>query len=75
RQSFAKSSGWVLLITFSLLRLLGATFELVAMDHPTKQVITSEIVCISICLSPLTLMSLRVYYFISYLVTHCSSLI
>jgi hypothetical protein len=67
RHGFAKSSGWVLLITFSLLRLIGAIFEIVAIDHPTKQVITGAIVCISIGLSPLALMSLglmrRVYVF------------
>ncbi|RFU26909.1 hypothetical protein B7463_g9421, partial [Scytalidium lignicola] len=55
---FAKSSGWVLLITFSLLRLIGAILEIVGIDHPTKQVITGAIVCISIGLSPLTLMCL-----------------
>jgi hypothetical protein len=67
RQGFGKGSGWVLLITFSLLRLIGAILEIVSVDHPTKQVITGAIVCISIGLSPLTLMCLglmqRVYVF------------
>ena len=58
RHGFAKSSGWVLLITFSLLRLIGAIFEIISVDKPTKPVITGAIVCISIGLSPLTLMAL-----------------
>ncbi|KUJ17132.1 uncharacterized protein LY89DRAFT_669548 [Mollisia scopiformis] len=57
RHGFGKSSGWVL-VTFSLLRLIGAIFEIIAVDHPTKQVVTGAIVCISIGLSPLALMSL-----------------
>lgn len=70
RHGFAKSSGWILLITFSLLRLTSAIFELIAVDHPSTQVITGAIVCISIGLSPLTLMCLgfmrRMYVLIFY---------
>ncbi|KAF4628256.1 hypothetical protein G7Y89_g9902 [Cudoniella acicularis] len=58
RHGFAKSSGWVLLITFSLLRLVGAVLEIVAISNPTKQVVTGAMVCTSIGLSPLTLMCL-----------------
>lgn len=55
RHGFSKSSGWVLLITFSLLRLIGAILEIVAFDKPSQSVITGAIVCISIGISPLTL--------------------
>ena len=67
RHGFAKSSGWVLLITFSLCRLIGAICQLVAISHPSKGVYAAAIVCISIGLSPLTLICLglltRVYAF------------
>lgn len=69
RHGFAKSSGWVLLITFSLCRLIGAICQLIAISHPSTGVYTAAIVCISIGLSPLTLICLglltRVYVFLS----------
>lgn len=58
RHGFAKSSGWVLLITFSICRLVGAICQLIAISHPSTGVYTASIVCISIGLSPLALVCL-----------------
>ncbi|KAF6235122.1 hypothetical protein HO173_006749 [Letharia columbiana] len=58
RHGFAKSSGWVLLISFSICRLVGAICQLIAISHPSTGVYTAAIVCISIGLSPLTLICL-----------------
>ncbi|CZR60777.1 uncharacterized protein PAC_10673 [Phialocephala subalpina] len=58
RHGFSKSSGWVLLITFSLLHLIGAILEIISIEHPSKSVITGALVCISIGISSLTLICL-----------------
>jgi len=58
RHGFSKSSGWFFLITFSIIRLLGAIFWLVYISYPSVGVITTAIICTSIGLSPLTLLCL-----------------
>jgi len=58
RHGFKRSSGWVLLVTFSALRLAGAISQLVTINSPTNvHAITAAIICDSIGLSPLTLLS------------------
>jgi len=65
RHGFAKSSGWVFLITLAILRMIGSICELISIDHPSKGVTTTAFICISIGLSPLTLLCMgflgRVY--------------
>ena len=65
RHGFAKSSGWVFLMTLAVLRLIGASCELIAIDHNSKGVQETAFICISIGLSPLTLLCMgllaRVY--------------
>ncbi len=59
RHGFKKSSGWVLLVTFSALRIAGAISQLVTINSPGNvSAITAALICDSIGLSPLTLLSL-----------------
>jgi hypothetical protein len=70
RHGFAKSSDWVLFITFALLRLVGASCQLAAIMNPSIGIVIVARICPSIGLSPLTLLCLglltRVFASLSY---------
>lgn len=58
RHGFSKSSGFIFLITFSLLRIIACIFRFIAISNPSRQVITAEIICTTIGMAPLTLVCL-----------------
>ena len=57
RHGFRKASGWVLLITFSLLRLAGAICSLIAIDHSSTGLVIAVIICSVMGIAPLTLVT------------------
>jgi hypothetical protein len=60
RHGFGRSSGWIFMITFSILRIVGAIFAILVdtSDSPSQSIITGEIICQSVGLAPLTLILL-----------------
>lgn len=59
RHGFGRSSGWFFLIVFSLVRIIGACFELATISNPTNvSLYTGLAILDSIGLSPLELTSL-----------------
>ena len=64
-QGFARSSSWLHVISFTLLRIIGAICELIAMSKPSEGVVITAVVCSFIGLAPLVLLCLgllaRVY--------------
>jgi hypothetical protein len=58
RHGFSRSSGWVILITFSLLRILGASFQLATINYPGRAAYGGALICQSIGLSPLTVLNI-----------------
>lgn len=61
RHGFRRSEGWVILLTFSILRLLGASFQLASINHPTDSVYGGALICEGIGLVPLTLLNLALF--------------
>lgn len=65
RHGFSRSSGWLILLTFSILRLLASAFQLATINYPSRSVYGGALICQSIGLSPLTVLNLgllsRVY--------------
>ncbi|KAK2846310.1 hypothetical protein FQN49_005852 [Arthroderma sp. PD_2] len=55
RHGFSKSAGWYFLVTFSLIRTVGACLELATIANPTKGLFTAAAVCSSVGLSSLIL--------------------
>ncbi|TPX14764.1 uncharacterized protein E0L32_005159 [Thyridium curvatum] len=58
RHGFSRKSGWLILITFSLLRLIGASFELAAIHYASRSVYGGALICEAIGISPLTVLNL-----------------
>lgn len=58
RHGFGRASGWIYLVTFSLLRIIGAIFAIIAASNPSTSVITGEIICLSVGVAPLCLLLL-----------------
>ncbi|KAH8896220.1 hypothetical protein GQ53DRAFT_852230 [Thozetella sp. PMI_491] len=58
RHGWNRTSGFLILITFSLLRLLGASFQLATIAYPTRSVYGGAIICEAIGVSPLTVLNL-----------------
>lgn len=59
RHGFGRSSGWRFLLTFTLARLIAASFQLVTIAQPTNlSLYIGEWVLLGIALSPLELVSL-----------------
>ncbi|PMD30118.1 hypothetical protein L207DRAFT_641962 [Hyaloscypha variabilis F] len=61
RHGFQRSEGWVILLTFSTLRILGASFQLASITHPTDSVYGGALICQGIGLAPLTLLNLGLF--------------
>ncbi|RDW59261.1 hypothetical protein BP5796_12185 [Coleophoma crateriformis] len=61
RHGFRRSAGWVILIPFSILRLLGAGFQLASINHPINSVYGGALICEGIGLAPLALLNLGVF--------------
>ncbi|KAL3705703.1 hypothetical protein TMatcc_009376 [Talaromyces marneffei ATCC 18224] len=61
RHGFRRSEGWVILITFSLLRLIGASFQLASINYPTDSVYGGALICEGIGLAPLTLLNIGIF--------------
>jgi hypothetical protein len=61
RHGFRRSEGWVILLTFSTLRILGASFQLASITHPTDSVYGGALICQGIGLAPLTLLNLGLF--------------
>lgn len=58
RHGFRRSSGWVILITFSLLRIIGASFQLATIHYASRSVYGGALICDAIGISPLTVLNL-----------------
>lgn len=58
RHGFRRSEGWVIIVTFSILRLLAACFQLASINYPTNSVYGGALICQGIGLAPLTLMNI-----------------
>jgi len=61
RHGFRRSEGWVILITFSTLRVLAACFQLASINNPTDSVYGGALICQGIGLAPLTLLNLGLF--------------
>lgn len=61
RHGFRRREGWVILLTFSTLRLLGASFQLASITHPNDSVYGGALICEGIGLVPLTLLNLALF--------------
>lgn len=61
RHGFRRSEGWVILITFSLLRLIGASFQLASINYQTDSVYGGALICEGIGLAPLTLLNIGIF--------------
>ncbi|KAF4627012.1 hypothetical protein G7Y89_g11146 [Cudoniella acicularis] len=61
RHGFRRSEGWVILVTFSTLRILAASFQLASINYPTDSVYGGALICQGIGLAPLTLLNLGLF--------------
>jgi hypothetical protein len=61
RHGFRRSEGWVILVTFSILRVLGACFQLATFNHPTRSIYGGALICQGIGLAPLTLLNIGLF--------------
>ncbi|ORY64487.1 uncharacterized protein BCR38DRAFT_370176 [Pseudomassariella vexata] len=58
RHGFGRSSGWFILIPFSIIRLLAASFQLATIHFPSRSIYGGALICQNIGLSPLTVLNL-----------------
>ena len=65
RHGFGRSSGWIFLVIFSLIRTVGAVTSLLTLTYHSIGIYITAIICDSIGLSPLLMSSIglltRVY--------------
>ena len=61
RHGFRRSEGWVILLTFSTLRLLAGCFQLASISYPTMSVYGGALICQGIGLAPLTLLNVGLF--------------
>jgi hypothetical protein len=61
RHGFRRSEGWVILVTFSTLRVLAACFQLASINYPTDSVYGGALICQGIGLAPLTLLNIGLF--------------
>jgi hypothetical protein len=65
RHGFGRSSGWIFLVMFSLIRIVGSITSLLTMSNDSIALYITAAVCESIALSPLLMSSIgllsRVY--------------
>jgi hypothetical protein len=61
RHGFRRSEGWLVLIPFSILRLLGAAFQIASINYPTDSIYGGALICEGIGLAPLTLLNLGLF--------------
>lgn len=55
RHGLGRSSGWIFLVVFTVVRIVGAACQLDSESNHSKGVITAAVICSSIGLSPLIL--------------------
>jgi len=66
RHGFGPNKGWIFLLIFSLIRIVGASLELATISNPTSiSLVTAAVTLSSIGLSPLLLTSLGLLYRVS----------
>lgn len=58
KHGFSRGSGFLILITFSILRILGGSFTLAAESNPSKSVVGGALVCQALGLAPLVIINL-----------------
>ena len=58
RHGWGRGSGWVILVTFSILRILAGSFQLATINDPSTTTYGGALICQSIGLSPLTVLNL-----------------
>lgn len=58
RHGWSRGSGWLVLITFSLLRILAGAFQLATINNPSRTTYGGALICQSIGLSPLTVLNI-----------------
>lgn len=61
RHGFRRSEGWVILVTFSILRVLAASFQLASINSPSNATYGGALICQGIGLAPLTLLNLSLF--------------
>ncbi|KUJ22316.1 uncharacterized protein LY89DRAFT_575798 [Mollisia scopiformis] len=61
RHGFRRSEGWIILVTFSTLRVLAASFQLASINDPTNSVYGGALICQGIGLAPLTLLNFALF--------------
>ncbi|KJZ72365.1 hypothetical protein HIM_08291 [Hirsutella minnesotensis 3608] len=61
RHGFRRSDGWVIVVTLSLLRILGACFQLATINYPDRAIYGGALICQGIGLAPLTLLNLGLF--------------
>ena len=61
RHGFRRSDGWVIMVTFSILRILAACFQLASINNPTTAVYGGALICQGIGLAPLTLLNYALF--------------
>ena len=57
RHGFRRSEGWVILLTFSTLRILAASFQLATINYPTDSIYGGALICQGIGTKKPTLMA------------------
>lgn len=55
RHGLSKAGGSLLLVTFTITRLVGAACQLANETWPSRGLVTAELICLYIGLSPLTI--------------------
>jgi hypothetical protein len=61
RHGFRRAEGWVIMVTFSILRVLAACFQLASINFPTDSAYGGALICQGIGLAPLTLLNLALF--------------
>jgi hypothetical protein len=61
RHGFRRMEGWVILVPFSILRVLAGCFQLATINHRTRSIYGGALICQGIGLAPLTLLNIGLF--------------
>ncbi|KAI3401832.1 hypothetical protein diail_8210 [Diaporthe ilicicola] len=70
RHGWSRGSGWLVLITFSLLRILAGAFQLATINSSSTTTYGGALICQSIGLSPLTVLNIALLTRVNRFVIH-----
>lgn len=62
RHGWRRSEGWIIMVTFSILRILAACFQLASITHPSTVTCGGALICQGIGLAPLVLLNLGLFF-------------